>query len=163
VNTHGESFWQTFERLSQWSFDALLLPRPLGALVIFSTVFVVAFAWQLPVGKGTWRGSYWMVFTQLLFFPATVTVGVLFPAGGAMPNPVPNVTGRWCLRALSYLSLGMACFWVYQMMRVRWVAASLVALQEILILCAGFIIGYERQRRLVVNWPNALAVEKSRL
>ena len=141
MNPYGESFWQTFERLSLWSLDALLLPRPLGALVICSTIFVVAFAWQIPVEKGIWRRSYWLVFTQLLFFPATIMVGVLFHAGGAMPKPVPNVTGRWFLQALWYLSLGMACFWVYQMKRVRWVAASLVALQEILILCAGFISG----------------------
>jgi len=88
-----------------------------------------------------WRGSYWLVFTQLLFVPATITVGVLFPAGGVMPRLIPNVTGRWCLQALWYLSLAMGCFWVYRMRGVRWIAASLVALQEILILCAGFIVG----------------------
>ena len=111
------------------------------ALAICSVILAVAFACQLPVRKESWRGSYWLVFTQMLFFPATIVVGVLFPAGGVMPKPVPNETGRWCLQALWYLSLGMGCFWVYRMKGVRWVAASLVGLQEILVLCASFIAG----------------------
>ncbi len=138
---NAAQFWQSFQRLSLWSFEALLLPRPLIALAICSSSLALAFALQLPFRREVWRPSHWLVFTQLLFFPATITVGVLFPAGGIMPKPVPNVAGRWCLDALWYLSLVMGCVWVYRMKGLRWFAGSLVALQEILVFCAGFMAG----------------------
>jgi hypothetical protein len=136
-----ESFWQAFTRLSIWSFQALFVPPALIALAISSASLAVTFAWQLPIQKGTWRCSYWLVFTQLLFFPAIICVGVLLPAGGVMPRPIPNIAGHRWLEVLWYLSLGMSCFWVCWMKGVRWIGASLVALQQILILAAGFIAG----------------------
>jgi hypothetical protein len=134
-------FWQSFQQLSLWSFEALLLPPILLAMTICTLSLALAFGRQLPFRREVWRASYWLVFTQLLFFPAMITVGVLLPAGGVMPKPVPNMIGRWCLEALSYLSLALGCLWVYRMKRLRWFAVSLIAVQEILILCAGFMAG----------------------
>lgn len=138
---NAAQFWQSFQRFSLWSFEALSVPRVLVALAICSVSLISAFLWQRPFRREVWRGSYWLVFTQLLFVPATVTVGVLFPAGGLMPKPIPNAVGRWWLDALWCLSLAVGCFWVYRMKRVRWFAASLVALQELLVVCASFIAG----------------------
>jgi hypothetical protein len=137
----ASQFFQSFQRLSGWSFGALLLPPMLLAMTICSLSLALAFAWQLPFRREVWRASYWLAFTQFLFFPAIITVGVLLPAGGIMPKPVPNMIGRWCLEALWYLSLALGCLWVYRMKKLRWFAISLVAVQEILILCAGFMAG----------------------
>jgi hypothetical protein len=137
----ASQFFQSFQRLSLWSFEALLTPPMVVAMTICGVSLALAFGWQLPFRRKVWRASYWLVFTQLLFFPAIIAVGVLLPAGGVMPNPVPNVVGRWCLDGLSYLSLALGCLWVYRMKKLRWFAISLVAVREILILCAGFMAG----------------------
>jgi len=134
-------FWQTFEQLSRWSFETLLLPQPLASLVIWTASLVLAMLWEPPFRREVWRGSHWLIFTQLLFFPATITVGVIFPASGVMPNPVPNVAGQWFLWSLWYLSLATGCLWVYRMKKLCWFAASLVVLQEILVLSARAIAG----------------------
>jgi len=143
-------FWQSFLRLSLWSLGALLLPRMLLAMTVCSVSLALAFGRQLAFREEVWRASYWLVFTQLLFFPAIITVGVLLPAGGVMPTPAPNMAGRWCLEALWYLSLALGCLWVYRMKRLRWFAISLVAVQDTYSLCR-FYGGHERKRRLVVS------------
>jgi hypothetical protein len=119
----------------------LSLPPALAALVICASGLVLAFGWQLPFRREVWRHSYWLVLTQILFFPATIAIGVLFHASGGGPHHEPNQTGRWLLDGLRYLSLGLGCVWVYRMKGLRWFAVSLVALQELVVLCAGFIAG----------------------
>ena len=70
-----------------------------------------------------------------------IVVGVLFPALGTQPYLKANVAGRFWLDGLFYLSLATACFWVYRMKGLRWLAASLVAMQELVIFCASFVAG----------------------
>jgi hypothetical protein len=138
---NAAQFWESFQRFSLWSLGALSLPPLLIALSICIVSLIAAFFWQRPFRGKSWHGSYWLVFTQLLFFPATIVVGLLFPANGVMPKPVPSAVGRWWLDALWYLSLAVGCFWVYRMKGLRWFAASLVALQEILLVGAYFVAG----------------------
>ena len=94
-----------------------------------------------PGIKSRWCTSYWFVFSQLLFFPLVIAVGALFPATGASPfdHPKSNPLGYYCLYALTLLSLGMAFFWVYRMKGLRWLASSLMVLEEVVIYGALFI------------------------
>lgn len=91
--------------------------------------------------KGNWRTSYWLIFTQMLFFPAMVAVGVLFPAMSVRPDLKENVIGHRLLDGLFYLSLATSAFWVWRMRGLRWVAASLLLLQQVLLIAARFVAG----------------------
>src|SRR5260370_33881696 len=135
------AFWDTFLRFSEWSLAALMIPHILALLLFFVLGLVITYIRYRPLSSEAWHGYYWLVFTQLLFFPATIAVGVLFPAAGHWPNPQENVTGGWWLAALSYGSLAVSCFWVYRMEGLRWFAASLLGFHEPLCLCAGFVAG----------------------
>jgi len=78
----------------------------------------------------------------MLFFPAKVAVGVLFPAVSAVrPHLKENVFGHRLLDALFYLSLAMSAFWVWRMRGLRWFAASLLLLQQVVLIGAGFVAG----------------------
>ena len=134
-------FWQDFHRLLLWSLECFtLLPVLLMSVAcVLSVVF--AFIRQQPFRSGLWRSSHWLVFTQLLFFPALITVGVLFPAVNSWHNPKENAMGRRLLDGLLYLSLATGGFWLWRMRGLRWLSASLLLLQEVVLLTAGFIAG----------------------
>ena len=134
-------FWETFQRFSIWSLEFLTLPPVTIVAIACWTSLVSACVWQRPLSKGKWHPSYWLILTQLLYFPVTVTIGVWFPASGAGPHRELNVVGQRALDATFYLSLMTACFWVYRLKGLRWFAASAIACQQLLILGAGFIAG----------------------
>jgi hypothetical protein len=112
-------------------------------LIVFALLVVnLAFAYikQQPFRKGLWRGSFWLVFTQILFYPAVILIAVL---GGVnfMPGNRPNTVASLFVDVLSWASLALAIFWVWRMKGLRWVAFSLVALQEFLFCGALFTAG----------------------
>jgi hypothetical protein len=82
-----------------------------------------------------------LVFTQLLFFPAIIAVGVFYPSATSWPNPQPNRIGDLWLNVLFCGSVGMGAFWIYKMKGLRWFAASLVVLLQVILTGAGFIAG----------------------
>jgi hypothetical protein len=102
----------------------------------------VAFVRQQPFKRQLWRTSHWLIFTQLLFFPAVVAVGVLFPAVSSVrPDLKENIMGHRLLDGLFYLSLSTSAFWVWRMRGLRWLAASLLLLQQVILTGAGFVAG----------------------
>jgi hypothetical protein len=111
----------------------------LEAICVVSVVS--AFVRQQPFHSGKWRSSYWLIFTQLLFFPAIVAVGVLFPGVSGWPYPKENPMGKRLLDALFYLSLATSALWLYRMKGLRWLSVSLLALQQVILVGAGFIAG----------------------
>jgi hypothetical protein len=116
--------------------------RPVMLLEAICVVSVVsAFVRQQPFHSGKWRSSYWLIFTQLLFFPAIVAVGVLFPGVSGWPYPKENPMGKRLLDALFYLSLATSALWLYRMKGLRWLSVSLLALQQVILVGAGFIAG----------------------
>jgi len=117
------------------------LPRLALVEAICAVSAIWAFLRHRPFQRGTWRSSYWLIFTQLFFFPATVAVGALFPAVGVRPYAQENLMGKRLLDVLFYLSLVTAAIWLYRMKGLRWLSASLLALQEVLLIGAGFIAG----------------------
>ncbi len=70
-----------------------------------------------------------------------IAIGVRYPALSGMPYPRENPTGSHILDALFYLSLATAAFWIYRMKGLRWLSASLLLLQELILVSAGFIAG----------------------
>jgi hypothetical protein len=126
--------------LSAGSLQVLMFPQIMALLLFFVLGLVITIMRYHPLSSEKWHGRYWLVFTQLLFFPATVAVGVLFPAS-TPPNPHANVIGERWLDALWYGSLATSCFWVFRMKGLRWFAASLVGLLEVFVLSAGFVAG----------------------
>jgi hypothetical protein len=134
-------FSQDFQLLFLWSIQFLGVP-PVMLIAAFCIVgMVVAFARRQPFRTRLWRPWYWLIFTQLLFFPATVAVGVLFPAVSGWPHPKENVIGHRLLDWLFYFSLVTSAFWVWRMRGLRWLSASLLVLQQLILVGAGFVAG----------------------
>jgi hypothetical protein len=134
-------FSQDFQRLLLWSLEFFTLP-PVSLLTGGCIVSVVlAVVRQQPFRKGKWRSSYWLIFTQMLFVPAIVAVGVLFPAVSGPPYAKQNLMGNRLLDALFYLSLATSAFWLWRMKGLRWLSASLLLLQQLVLVGAGFIAG----------------------
>jgi hypothetical protein len=132
---------ENFQRLFLWSLQFLGVPPVLLLAAVCFVGVVVAFVRQQPFRRQLWRTSYWLIFTQMLFSPAMVAVGVLFPAVGVRPDLKENVMGHRLLDGLFYLSLATSAFWVWRMRGLRWVAASLLLLQQVMLIGAGFVAG----------------------
>ena len=134
-------FSENFQQFLLWSLQFLGFPPVLGIIGICLVAVVVAYAHQQPFRRHLWQPSYWLIFTQLLFFPAIIAVSVLFPAESVRPHTAENVTGHRLLDGLFYLSLATSIFWVWRMKGLRWLAATLLLLQQILTIGAGFVAG----------------------
>jgi len=86
---------------------------------------VMALVKQRPLKSPNWRSYYWLTLTQLLFFPAIVSVAVL---------------GRLNRAAiLLCVALAVGAFWIYRMKGLRWFAFSLIAVQYVFLLGAFFV------------------------
>jgi len=109
----------------------------LGLLSLTSLTVCLACTRQKIMAR--WRSSYWLIFSQLLFFPIVVAVGMLFRAETGAVRP--NVFGVRCLYAIIALSLALGCFWIYRLKGLCWLAVSLVVLQEALLSGTLFIAG----------------------
>jgi hypothetical protein len=134
-------FSEDFQRLFLWSLQFLVVPPVLVMTGICIVGVVVAFARQQPFRTRLWRPSYWLIFTQLLFFPAIVAVGVLFPAVSGRPHLQGNVMGERLLDGLFYISLVTSGLWLWRMKGLRWLSASLLVLQQVMLIGAGLVAG----------------------
>jgi hypothetical protein len=135
-------FSENFQRLFLWSVQFLGVPPVLLMTAVCIVVVAVAFVRQQPFKRQLWRTWHWLIFTQLLFFPAVVAVGVLFPAVSSVrPDLRENVMGHRLLDGLFYLSLATGAFWVWRMRGLRWLAASLLLVQQVILIGAGFVAG----------------------
>lgn len=135
----AERFWT----YSVWSLEFLFVIPPILIILLLAIVsLAVACQKQRPFQNPLWNNSYWLVLTQLLFFPIVISIGVLYPAGGpsflrSSPHSLANSTCDF----LGWLSLAMAGFWVYRMKGFRWFAVSLVTVLEMILFGAFFVAG----------------------
>ncbi len=111
--------------------------------VLLTLGVVVSFAWQRWFGNGRWKHHYWLVLTQFMFYPAVVTVGVLYrvSTNPTLPLPKANPVADWTIDVLFFLSLALSFFWVYRMKGFRWFAFCIVGLQQLLLCGAMFVAG----------------------
>lgn len=131
---------QSFLWLSRMGLEFIFFPPFLIASV--AALFVIAFmcARQRPIRRGLWLKSYWLVFTQMLFYPAVLTIAVL---GGVntVPLHTPNRTASSYADVLWWMSLALAAFWVWRMKGLRWLAFGLITLQQTLLSGAFLVAG----------------------
>jgi hypothetical protein len=132
---------QTALRFSGWALEFMAV-RPFS---IISALVVVSLIWaalrQRPFHNQLWKPSHWLVLSQLLFFPAAIALGALWPnptINPAIHHP-PNRSAILCLNVLLYGSLASCAFWIWRMKSFRWFGSSLMALIELPTLSALFI------------------------
>jgi hypothetical protein len=130
--------WQQFVWLCEQAAEFILFPPFLICSTIFGIIIAGACIKQYPFKMQLWRTSYWLVFTQLLFYPAVIGVAVL---GGVnfSPPQQPNSVGSLYSEILFYASLGLAAFWIWRMKGLRLLAFSLIAPQQMLLLAAFLV------------------------
>jgi hypothetical protein len=134
-------FAARFWKLSGWSMESLMGLPPLLALLFAACLSpALAFARQRPFQNPLWRGSHWLVLTQLLFFPGVISLGVLYPASGASFFHGESTASR-AYELMGLLSILLGAFWVYRMKGFRWFAFSLVAVLQVILAGAFFIAG----------------------
>jgi hypothetical protein len=138
---NGRSIWQQFVVYSTWSIEALIIPPVLILLIPLIVSTGLAILRERPWRTDAWHWSYWLALTQVIFFPLIVAVGVLFPAISSWPSPQSNIAGERWLNCAFYGSLATGVYWIYRMKGLRWFAASLIGLQQLVLACAGFIVG----------------------
>jgi hypothetical protein len=134
-------FAKQFFTYSVWSLEAVVALPPFPIIFICAAIsLAVSFFRQKPLENTLWKNSHWLVFTQLLFFPIVISLGVLYPASGpsfyTKDSAASHVADVFCC-----LSIILAAFWVYRMKGFRWFACSLVLLLEIILLGAFFVSG----------------------
>jgi hypothetical protein len=136
------TFWTRFQTQFAWGLDFWRIP-PLLVVAIICLVGVAICLFRPSHIRANWRRSFWLVSTQLLFYPLAIAIGAAFqanirpPAGGVQPNRL----GEHLLDALTIASLIVGAFWVYYMKGLRWLGLSLVILQETVIWGAFFVAG----------------------
>jgi hypothetical protein len=130
-----------FWTLSVWSLQALLYMPPLLLILIGACLSLALAFWkQRPFQNPLWKSSHWFVLTQLLFFPAAISIGVLYPASSPSFFHA-NSTASIAFDLLGWLSLTLAAFWVYRMKGFRWFAFSVVAVLQMILMGAFFVGG----------------------
>jgi len=136
------NFWTEFQTQFAWGLEFWKIPPPL-AVAIICLVGVAICLFRPSHVHANRKRSYWLVSTQLLFYPMAIALGVAFQATVHSPTePLqPNRLGERLLDVLTIASLVTAAFWVYYMKGLRWLAVSLVILQETVICGALFVAG----------------------
>jgi VanZ family protein len=140
----NEGFWKAFQTFFVWGIEAWVLPSPILLVGLLSLSIIIAvYSFRRRQVRTHWCPAYWLVFTQLLFYPLIIGVAAGFQGvlRGPDQNPHTNPTGDHLLDVLLYTSLATACFWIYRMKGVRWLAVGLVVFQETILYGALFIAG----------------------
>jgi hypothetical protein len=134
-------FVRQFWTYSLWSLQLVVtLPRLLWVLLGATLSLVFACINELPFQSPRWKRSYWLVFTQLLFFPIVISIGVLYPAASVNRGAAVSTANK-VSQMLGWLSMALAVFWVYRMKGTRWFAISLVVVIQVILMGAFFISG----------------------
>ena len=128
-------FAGNFLALSIFSFQLLMIMPPMNLIFVGASICLASASCKRPFQNPHWKASHWFVLTQLLFFPAAITVGVLYPNRGF------NSTANGSLNILALTSHVLAAFWVYRMKGFRWFALSLVTLLEMILMAAFNVAG----------------------
>lgn len=131
---------ETALEFARWAIEFMSVrPFSIAFLLAILSLFFAALK-ERPFHRGRWMPHHWLSLSQLLFFPAMITVGVLYQnATGSRGVSSPAVNSS--LNLLFYCSLAGCAFWIWRMRGFRWFACSLMALMELPTLGALFIAG----------------------
>jgi hypothetical protein len=132
MNPIREFFW-----LAEQALELLLLPAISAGFVLAIIFVTVAVSKQKPRRFGIWKPWYWLVFTQLLYFPVVLTIAVL--GGVSYMSVAPNPVASKYVDVLLWMSLVTGAIWIYRLNGARWVVAGFIAVQEI-VLFGAFLV-----------------------
>jgi len=127
--------WQQFVWLCERAAQFIVFPPFLICSTVFGIIGVCAAYKRRPLETQLWRRSYWLVFTQLLFYPAIIGMAVRGPSQQA------SLVASLFSNILFLTSLSLAGFWIWRMKGLRLLAISLVGLQQLLLLGAFLMAG----------------------
>ena len=136
-------FWSQFSWLFIEGFGIVALPKIRIIFLLLIIGLFVSLVWRKPSWHALWKPYYSLVFTQLLFYPAIIAIGVLYRVAYNPTHPPPKVNpfGDLTMDALFGLSLVSGVFWICRMKGLRWFTLCLVLLQQILLFGALFVAG----------------------
>lgn len=142
--------WQYFQWLAiplSWYLGIPFLAW--GCLVVI-IIAGTLFWWQKPYRKGLWKHSYWLVFTQLLFYPAIMATGWLFEleSPSYLLNPKRQATGFWVIDSLIFISFVLNVFWIWRIKGFRWYILFFLAALQFL-LCSAWLFAMFS----MTGWP----------
>ncbi len=134
-------FWQHFTWMFTQGFGILGLPKVRLAFLLLIIGLFASIVWQRPFERGHWKNYYWLVLTQLVFYPAIIAIGTLYGVSSNPTRPLPklNPFADLSLDVLFGVSLVSGIFWVCRMKGLRWFAFCMVLLQQLLVFGALFI------------------------
>jgi hypothetical protein len=130
-------FWPTFLTLSGWALEVIVVPPVLVVFCSLVISLVAATLKQSPFKKRLWKNYHWLIFTQILFFPTAIAIGVIWEV--PLPLGHPNPHALIIRDVVWYASLGSCVFWIWRTKGFRWYGASLLILQQLLVEAALFI------------------------
>jgi hypothetical protein len=115
------TFWARFQTQFAWGLYFWRIP-PLLIVAIICLAGVAICLFRPSYVHASWRRSYWLVLTQLLFYPLAIAIGAVFQVNIQPPSSEPlqpNRLGEHLLDALTIASLIAGAFWVYYMKGLR--------------------------------------------
>jgi hypothetical protein len=125
--------------LSVWALELMRFPT-FAMIAALAAVFVIRTGQQRSSAPRPLHR--WSILSHLLFFPAAIAVGVLFPAFTLNGRPLsPNHFGQLAVSILTYASFASCLFWIWKMRGFRWLAVGLVTLLEVPVLTALLVAG----------------------
>jgi hypothetical protein len=147
---NSSQIWSYF----QWLFIPLFwcVQKPFlgwGCLLVI-IVAGTLFWWHKPYRKGLWKRSYWLVFTQLLFYPTVMAAAWFFQLEppSYLPNSKTQATGFWIIDSLFFISLALSIFWVWKIKGFRWYIFFFVTTLQFLLCSAWLFAGFS-----MTGWP----------
>jgi hypothetical protein len=142
--------WQFFQLLFIPLFWVVQIPFLGWGCLLLIIVAGALFLWHKPYRKGLWKQFYWLVFTQLLFYPAVMAAGWIFQLEPPfyLPNSRTQTTGFWIIGSLFFISIALGLFWVWKIKGFRWYIFSFVATLQLLLCSACLFAGFS-----ITGWP----------
>src|SRR6476660_5409355 len=130
-------FLLQFRTYFLWSFAFSFFAEFRVPMLLLIANLLIALAFSRKGLRNCWKRSHWLVFTNLVLYPAVVAVGAIFSAEPHAPKV--SRFGEWALDAILLLTVLMGSYCVYVMRGLRWLALSILLVEECLLFGAMFI------------------------
>ena len=134
-------FLLQFRTYFLWSLEFPFLAEFRVPMLLLIGNLLAALAFSRKGLQNSWKRSHWLVFTNLLLFPAVVAAGAIFSAEPHAQAPKISRFGEWALDAILLLTVLVGTYCVYVMRGLRWLALSILLVEECLLFGAMFIAG----------------------
>ncbi len=147
---YSSQIWQYFQLMFIPLFWVVQIPYIGWGFLLIIIVVGTLFWWHKPYQKGLWKQQYWLVLTQLLFYPAVMAAGWLFQLEPPyyLLNSKRQTTGFWITDSLFFISLALSIFWVWRIKGFRWYIFFFMTTLQFLLCSAWLFTCFE-----ITGWP----------